>query len=366
MFLRNCWYVGAWSDEVSGETLLSRKLLGEQVVFYRRKSGGAVALRDRCAHRFAPLSLGRLEGDCLRCMYHGLLFAADGKCVEEPGRKHPAHGTDVRSYPVIERWKQVWIWMGDPALADPAAIPDCHWQADPGWRSIPATMEYRCDYRLIVDNLLDFSHLTFVHAKTLGGSATIAATKPRTEELANGVRLSRWYLGEPEIAPYLKGFETFQGPVDRWHVYELTTAGNVFNMDSGSAPAGTGAPEGHRVAEAMQFHATQIVTPEDERNSHFFWTYAHNFNIADAGFTRKLAARIAEGFEEDRIIIEAQQKVVDESGDARMAYIHFDHALTLGRRRIEQQIAAEQASASSLRTEGHPPAPSTVAATPAR
>jgi phenylpropionate dioxygenase-like ring-hydroxylating dioxygenase large terminal subunit len=344
MFLRNCWYVGAWSDEVRGEALLSRKLLGEQVVLYRGENGRIAALRDRCAHRFAPLSLGRREGDCLRCMYHGLLFAADGKCVEEAGRKHPAHGTDVRSYPVIERWKLVWIWMGDPSRADPDLIPPCPFQDSPQWASIPAYMHYKADYRLILDNLLDFSHLTFVHATTLGGSATIAATKPKIEELENAVRLSRWYLREPEIAPYLRGFETFQGPVDRWHVYELTTAGNVFNMDSGSAPAGTGAPEGQRVPEAMQFHATQIVTPEDERNSHFFWTYAHNFNIHDADFTRKLAARIAVGFDEDRLMIEAQQKVVDASGDARMAYVHFDHALTLGRQRIDKAIAAEQGS----------------------
>lgn len=345
MFLRNCWYVGAWSDEVRGTTLLSRKLLGEQIVFYRLESGGVAALRDRCSHRFAPLSLGRREGDCLRCMYHGLVFAANGKCVEEPGRQHPAHGTDVRSYPVVERWKQVWIWMGDPALADPDRIPACSYQDSPEWASIPAYMHYKADYRLILDNLLDFSHLTFVHANTLGGSATIAATKPKIEQLPDGVRLSRWYLSEPEIAPYLKGMETFQGPVDRWHVYELTTAGNVFNMDSGSAPAGTGAPEGQRVPEAMQFHATQIVTPEDERNSHFFWTYAHNFNLQDTAFTRQLAARLTLGFEEDRTIIEAQQKVVDESNGDKMAYIHFDHALTLGRRRIEELLAEEAAAA---------------------
>ncbi|PZU75331.1 MAG: LysR family transcriptional regulator [Rhizobium sp.] len=344
MFLRNCWYVAAWSAEVHGDALLSRKLLGEQILFYRKDSGAVAALRDRCSHRFAPLSLGRKVGDCVRCMYHGLVFDADGKCVEEPGRGRPSPGTDVRAYPVVERWKQVWIWMGEPALADPALIPACTYQDSKQWASIPSYIHYKADYRLILDNLLDFSHLTFVHENTLGGSASIAEVKPKVEKVDVGVRMTRWYLNEPGIAPYLRGFETFDGPVDRWHIYELTTRGNVFNMDSGSAPAGTGAPNGHRVAEAMQFHATQIVTPEDERNSHFFWTYAHNFNLEDATFTARLADRIAEGFEEDRTMIEAQQKVIDENDGDTMAYIFVDNGLTLGRRLLTEALAAEAAS----------------------
>src|SRR5262249_41651354 len=162
---------------------------------------------------------------------------------------------------------------------------------------------YCADYRLILDNLLDFSHLTFVHATTLGGSASIAATRPKIERFDGGVRMTRWYLHEPDIAPYLRDFETFSGPVDRWHIYDLRLAGNVFQMDSGSAPADTGAPEGTRVPEAMQFRSTQIATPEDEYNSHFFWTYAHNFNLHDADFTRRLAARIEQGFAEDKAMI---------------------------------------------------------------
>ena len=341
MFLRNCWYVAAWSHEVVAGALFSRKLLGERVVFYRTGDGSATALRDRCSHRFAPLSVGRLEGDCLRCMYHGLLFAADGRCIDEPGRSRPSPNTDVQRYPLVERWKQLWIWMGEPALADPALIPDCTFQDSPDWASIPAYIHYAADYRLILDNELDFSHLSFVHENTLGGSATIAATHPKVEQVPGGVRMTRWYLNEPEVAPYLRGFASFSGPVDRWHIYELTTAGNVFNMDSGSAPAGTGAAEGRRNASAMQFHATQIVTPEDARNTHFFWSYAHNFNVHDADFTRQLAARIAEGFEEDRVMIEAQQQVIDESGGDPMAYIFVDKGLALGRRLLEQRLAAE-------------------------
>ena len=338
MFIRDAWYVAGWAYEIDDGALLARKLLGESVLLYRTTGGLPVAMRDRCPHRFAPLSLGHREGDCVRCPYHGLVFDSTGVCVEEPGRTRVSPGLDVRAYPLVERWKQLWIWMGDPAEADPARIPDCHYQDDSAWASIPAYIHYKADYRLIIDNLMDFSHLTFVHATTLGGSASIAATKPKVEAIDGGVRMTRWYPQEPEIAPYLSGFGTFEGPVDRWHVYELLIDGNVFVMDSGSAPAGTGAPQGHRVSDAMQFRATQIVTPEDERNSHFFWTYAHNFNIDDMAFTQKLADRIAEGFEEDRTIIEAQQRMIDEGGEEGMAYILADNGLALVRRMTDARM----------------------------
>lgn len=242
----------------------------------------------------------------------------------------------------------IWIWMGDAALANPALVPDCHRQDSPDWASIPAYMHYASDYRLILDNLLDFSHASFVHEATFGGSEAIAATKPKIEQTPDGVRMTRWYLDLPEIPPYLKGMETFSGPVDRWHIYDLSTAGNVFRMDSGSAPAGTGAPDGHRVPEAMQFHATQIMTPEDEHNTHFFWTYAHNFNLGDPAFTADLAARIEHGFIEDKVMIEAQQQTIDESGDDKMAYIFADNGLMLGRRLLEQSIAKEHSGATEL------------------
>ncbi len=343
MFLRNCWYVAAWDNEIAKNTLLARKLLGQRVVLYRTSDGGPVALEDRCSHRFAPLSVGRLEKDCVRCMYHGLLFNSQGKCVEEPGRKHVSKNTDITSFPVAEKWHFVWVWLGDPELADETLIPDCTYQDDPNWKYVPRYRHFAADYRLILDNLLDFSHLTFVHEKTLGGSDNIAATKPKVEAQEKRVRITRWYLNEPELAPYLKGHETFTGPVDRWNIYNLDIVGNIFNMDSGSAPADTGAPEGNFAPESMLFHATQVVTPEDENNSHFFWSYAHNFNLKDEVFTQAISDRIAEGFEEDKTMIEAQQTIVRENPDLPMTYIHFDNGLTQGRKILTKALNAEAA-----------------------
>ena len=205
MFLRNAWYVACWSHELSGDGMLARRMLGEDVLLYRLASGGVAVLADRCSHRLAPLSLGRREGDAVRCMYHGLLFDGGGRCLEIPQQDRIPDRAHIRCFPVVERDLFVWVWMGDPALAQGVSPPDCHRQDDPAWRSIPATMDYAADYRLIMDNLLDFSHLTYVHETSLGGSKTIAQTRPAIEPIEGGLRLTRWYRGEPTLAPYLEG-----------------------------------------------------------------------------------------------------------------------------------------------------------------
>lgn len=341
MFIQNAWYASAWDHELTADGMLARKILGKSLLLFRTSEGKVAVLRDRCSHRFAPLSLGRREGDCVRCMYHGLVFDADGKCVEEPGRKGVSPNTDVPHYPAVERHKLVWVWMGDPAKADPDLIPDCHQHESPEWASIPRYASFKANYLLVLDNLLDFSHLSYVHENSLGGSKTIAEIRPKVEQTDTGVKLTRWYLNEPEFAPYLKGYERFTGPIDRWNIYHLSTLSNHFSMSSGSAPAGTGAPEGKIAPNAMVFHSNQVITPEDERSTHYFWTYAHNFALDNAELTNALADRISAGFKEDRDMIEAQQLVVDESGDDKMAFILADNGLALGRRLIEEKLAQE-------------------------
>ena len=119
-FVHDSWYVAAWDHEIGADALFARQLLGKPLVFFRTAAGAVVALDDRCCHRAAPLSIGRKEGDCVRCQYHGLKFDASGTCVDMPGQDRIPLQARVRSYPVVERNRFVWVWMGDPALADPA------------------------------------------------------------------------------------------------------------------------------------------------------------------------------------------------------------------------------------------------------
>jgi phenylpropionate dioxygenase-like ring-hydroxylating dioxygenase large terminal subunit len=132
VFLRNSWYVAAWDREVS-RTPLARMLLGEPVLLYRRQDGTPVALEDRCCHRHLPLSKGRLEGDDVRCGYHGLRFDASGRCVEIPGQASIPPQARVRAFPLIERYHWIWIWMGEPTAADPARVPNWWWADHPQW-----------------------------------------------------------------------------------------------------------------------------------------------------------------------------------------------------------------------------------------
>lgn len=341
MFIRNCWYVAAWDIEVPADGMLARTFLNEPVLLYRDSQGRAVALEDRCCHRAAPLHLGRKEGDCVRCLYHGLKFDPTGACVEIPGQDNIPPKTCVRSYPVVERHRLIWIWMGDPSAADPATIVDHFWHDSPQWRMKPGYIHYQANYQLIVDNLLDFTHLAWVHPTTLGTSSA-AELKPRIERDTQGhgtLSITRWYLDD-EMPNLHKRVARFEGKVDRWQVYQWSPPA-MLRMDAGSAPAGTGAPQGVRVPEALQFRHTSIQTPETETTSHYWFCQARNFELDNDAMTEQIYRDVVVAFEEDRTMIEAQQKVIRQTPDRPMIPIAADAGLNQARWLTERQLKAE-------------------------
>ncbi|WP_295549200.1 aromatic ring-hydroxylating dioxygenase subunit alpha [uncultured Pseudacidovorax sp.] len=344
MFVRNCWYVAGWDQEIPADGLLSRVLLGEPVLLYRDTQGRAVALEDRCCHRAAPLHLGRKEGDCVRCMYHGLKFDPTGACVEIPGQANVPPRTCVRSYPMVEKDRLVWIWMGDPALADASQIADFFWHDSPDWRMKPGYLHYQAHYQLIVDNLLDFTHLAWVHPTTLGtGSA--ASLKPQIERDTRGngmLTIRRWYLDD-EMPNLHKRVARFEGKVDRWQIYQWSPPA-LLRMDAGSAPAGTGAPDGHRVPEALQFRHTSIQTPETATTSHYWFCQARNFALDDKAMTEQIYQDVLVAFEEDRRMIEGQQKVMTLVPERPMVAIGADAGLNQARWLIDRMARAETAA----------------------
>jgi phenylpropionate dioxygenase-like ring-hydroxylating dioxygenase large terminal subunit len=345
-FLRNCWYVAAWDHEILADTLFKRTLLGQSIVFFRTAAGKIVALDDKCAHRHAPLSLGRKEDDCIRCMYHGLKFDSSGRCVEIPGQKVIPANVKVRSYPVVELKRWVWIWMGDPAKSDPASIPDTFSLADPGWRMKPGYLHYDANHLLISDNLLDFSHLSFVHERTLGGTPQIAGTRPHMERLSNGLRLTRRVLATVP-APYHVRLGAPTGPVDRWWVYDYIVPG-ILLLDSGVKPA-----EGSQLSSGtiLKFHSCQAITPESPRSTHYFFMQAHAFALEDATVTESLYQSVIGAFEEDRRIIEAQQALMDSTPATAMIGLPIDAALAQFRRVYRKLLAAESGEPSMTSVE---------------
>jgi len=301
-FLKNTWYVAAWSHEIAAQGMLARTVTRVPLLFWRDGAGEVVALDDRCCHRAAPLSKGRREGDCIRCMYHGLLFDRTGKCVEIPSQDYIPPAAKVRAYPVVERSKWVWVWMGDAQLADP-------------------------------------SQLSYVHETTLGGSAKYAGIRPKVTRNGRRVRVERWLIDD-EPAPFLRKLKTWAGNVDRWNIYDVVIPG-VLLMDSGSAPTGTGAAQGGRV-DAAKFFGCQAVTPETESTSHYFFQQSHGFALDDPSVTKNLTQSVLAGFQEDMDIILAQQRILDLAPDAPMLAMRMDTALASFRTMMEKAIAEER------------------------
>jgi vanillate O-demethylase monooxygenase subunit len=338
LFLQNTWYVAAWSHEIAADGLLARTIAEVPLLLWRDTAGKVVALVDRCCHRAAPLSKGRLEGDRIRCMYHGLLFDTTGKCIEIPSQDFISPAAKVRAYPVVERFKWIWVWMGEPSKADESLIPDTRYLDSAEWRGTPGYMHYEANYLLIADNLLDFSHLPFVHETTLGGSAKYAGLRPKVTRGDRRVRVERWLIDD-EPAPFLRNLKTWRGNVDRWNIYDVVLPG-VMLMDSGSAPTGTGAPDGTRV-DAAQFFGCQAVTPETARTSHYFFQQSHGFALDDPSVTENLRQSVLAGFLEDKEIILAQQKILDLTPGAPMLAMRMDAALANFRSLLERAIAEE-------------------------
>ena len=347
MFLKNCWYVAALDHELIDGKLLSRTLLDEHMLLYRGAGGNVVAMNDRCPHRGALLSKGRLEGDSVRCMYHGIKFDGSGKCVQIPGQDMIPPKLKVRTYPVAERSHFIWIWMGESAKADPALIVDLPYLNDPAWKGLPAYLHYDASYLLIVDNLSDFSHLAFVHTKTLGGSEEYAfVSKPTVvERLERGFRVERWHLDSDPPPFHKKVIRDKLSKVDRRNIATMIIPG-IFHMETLFAPAGQGAQAGN-LAAAKEYRNCQFMTPETERTTHFFWSYLNNFEGADSTISRSLLESLIEGFMEDKEIIERQQITLDEDRNFQMLAILADAPLAHFRRVLGKLIDAETDCAAS-------------------
>lgn len=342
MFLENAWYVAGWDTELLGHTLLSRRLLGIDVVFYRGEDGRPVALEDRCCHRLAPLSHGQREGNCLRCMYHGLLFDATGRCVEVPGQDRISDKLRVRQFPLVERDHLLWIWMGDPLRADPSDIPDSHWHDCTGWTAERGGyIHYRANMQLITDNLLDFSHLAFVHNKSIG-TRKQGGVKPDVDFEEESVRV-RFATLDGAPPPFARQLSRLPDRVDRFNYYIWNIRGNYFAQDSVIATAG----EGYETTSplAMKLHTFIALTPADAHSTHYFWSTAHNdFESGIPDVTRQLTLQVAAAFEEDRDIIEAQQRSIEASPGVPMIAIAADGTLLRVRRVLDGLLAAERAA----------------------
>ena len=349
MWVKNCWYVAAWDNELKAGEIISRTILNEPLALYRSSDGGLVALEDRCCHRFAPLSLGRLEGDDLRCMYHGLKFDRTGRCIEIPGQDMIPRTACVRTYPVVERHSWIWVWMGDAARADEALIPAAVGMDDPAWTLGHGHMDYAANYQLINDNLTDFTHLTFVHAKSFGASPEFAYTRPNIELLERGIRVWRWvFEGASEDSELARktGADTNKG--DRWQSYDFLAPG-ILLMHSAYYPPGTAEGLGFKPAPMgtpgalQETFTSQAVTPVTDKTSRYFFNWGPRSGPGAEEMAANLMLVAGVAFAEDKAIIEAQQKVIDLDPDRREVLTSADVGPTQFRAVLQRLAKADEA-----------------------
>ncbi len=338
-FLRNCWYAAATSAEV-GRSLLARVLLDDPVVMYRKQDGSPVALEDRCSHRFYPLSDGDLKGDLVVCGYHGLEFDCSGACVRIPAQPRVPSEANIRSYPVADRWQMLWIWMGDPALADESLIPDLWTNEHPDWQLVMGPMFHvQSDYRFLADNLLDSSHVTFLHKTTLG-TAAVAEIPQEVDIFGKSVRIRRWTLDSP-AAPMFAKFGGFTTNVDRWQINTFT-APSLIQTDIGSCLAGTGAPQGDR-SQGIEMLVHNLATPSTAGSFYYFWCHTRRFALGDEAMSKLILDQVCVALNEDIHAMEGVHAGLNRFPDKKPVDIRADGAGLRARRLIDDLIKKEQA-----------------------
>ena len=338
MFLRNAWYVAAWGREI-GRELTPVTILGDDIVMYRRGDRSLVALEDACPHRKLPLSMGRLMADSVECGYHGLTFDGTGTCVASPTQpgQIPKRAA-VRSYPLVERYRLVWIWMGDPALADPARIFPIENFNRPDWGLTDGgVMALDCHYLWMADNLLDPSHVAWVHRTSFAGGGTdnvpLAVEKHDT-----GVTVSRWICGEAP-SPYYADLVKFEGPCDRLQHYEMNFPAIGVNKTI-FTPEGQGGPDLTPDENTFINISYNFMTPIDDARTKYFWFQHRNTDGQHVEISTRMNDGAHAAFAEDKEILEAVQKGMAEMRTPNLN-LTLDAGAQLFRRGLDALIEAE-------------------------
>jgi vanillate O-demethylase monooxygenase subunit len=338
IFPKNHWYVAAWGNELKHE-LLARKICNQSIILFRKRDGTPVALHDRCWHRYAPLSTGTLQDDQVTCGYHGLVFNSDGICTHLPNQKQIPRTACVRSFPVVERHGFVWIWPGDPEKVDELLIPDVHWNNDPSWRGDGGIVHMKCDYRLLIDNLMDLTHETYVHPSSIGDER-LPAAPIETDSDEHSVTVTRW-IEDHQPAPFWKSAIVNalerDDNCDRWQVITFLPP-SCITLDVGVAIAGTGARDGNR-SQGVNGYVINAITPETDRSTFYFWNFVRNFDLENKELTQKLHDMNYNIFQEDLAMLESQQKRIDESSEVRLATLNIDAGSKRARMILDRLIS---------------------------
>jgi len=340
---RNAWYVACTPNEIA-EKPLGRRICGERMVFHRGKAGQVVALEDFCPHRGAPLSLGFVRDGELVCGYHGLTMGCEGRATSMPGQR-VAGFPPIRTFPALERYGFIWVWPGEAELADPAKLHPLPWAESPDWAYGGGLYHIACDYRLMVDNLMDLTHETYVHASSIGQKEIDEA--PVTTRLDGEEVVTSRFMEKISAPPFwrmgLRGAGLPEDAVvDRWQICRFSLPSHVM-IEVGVALEGNGghgAPPDKKASSVV----VDFITPETETSHWYFWGMARSFAVTDAALTDTIREGQGKIFAEDLEMLERQQQNLLLHPDRRLLKLNIDAGGVRSRMLIDKAIAAEQAS----------------------
>jgi phenylpropionate dioxygenase-like ring-hydroxylating dioxygenase large terminal subunit len=347
MFIRNAWYIAGFSGDLGAGQHFARKILNEPVVVFRTAAGALGAIQDRCSHRAMPLSAGHVEGDVIRCCYHGMEFNNQGVCTRIPGQEHIARQHSIKAYPIAERDNVMWIWMGDPAAADSTQILPNLEHSAPHWNWAGYSFHVKCNWQLLVDNILDLTHLAYVHSRTIGGTPEQHFKTPNQVKVEAGkVDLIRHLPNSLPPRTYVAA-KGFKGMVDRWQEVSFEPGrGMALRVNAGGCDAGTGAYEGKR-DHGFTLVNVHGVTPETETTTHYIWSIATNAP-RDSGVAPILFEQIHATIKEDVEVLEAQQSNISDFPNVKFTAIASDGAVNQARRLLNSLHATESQPAEAM------------------
>lgn len=349
-FLRNAWYVAAWADELTAGALFQRTILGESVLFYRKPDGTAVAIGNRCPHRFAPLHLGKLCGDRVECGYHGLQFDSQGHCVHNPHSRGAApRSAQVKSYPVLERHRALWIWMGDRQRAEAGSIPDYSFlTSSPPTAVVTMYIPTACHYELLVDNIMDLTHALYLHSGSLGSEA-ITRSPAKVWEEDGGVNCNWWCTNAVAPPAFDRHLARPGELADHWLEVRWDAPALLF-LRAGATLMGRPRAEG---VDSLNCH---LMTPETDTTTHYFYSGARTFNLSDGAFNDQLRGFLEYAFtREDKPMVEAQQRSMAtvDFWSLKPTLFAIDGGPVRVRRALEKRIQEELAFATQVSLDGH-------------
>lgn len=342
MFPKNAWYVACMPEEVA-DAPLGRQICGERIVFYRDAMGAVQALEDFCPHRGAPLSLGFVKEGQLVCGYHGLVMGCDGKPSSMPGQRVQGFPCN-KAYPVLERYGFVWVWPGDAAQADPAKLQHLEWAESSEWAYGGGLYHIKCDYRLMIDNLMDLTHETYVHANSIGQPEIDEA--PVRTHMEDGQVVTSRFMHNIMPPPFWRMALRGNGlsddvPVDRWQICRFTPPSHVL-IEVGVAHAGQGGYDAPANCKAGSI-VVDFITPETETSHWYFWGMARNFRPGDAELTATIREGQGKIFGEDMEMLERQQQNLLAYPERNLLKLNIDAGGVQSRRIIERLLAEERA-----------------------